>query len=260
MKKNVNAGGSTKKRKFSPPQPNQTLITNFFGSSTNPHIPDFEANDEDDIVRHRRNKRVIVEDEEEVLEEVSSMAEDVIVRQPRKNKYANTTFYNLLASFYENAPNKLVSVPKAISKQANELVCLEIPNVTKAQAINIVKKCAMECRGGINILNGEKTCMNASVRKIDDARNNARNNPINNAKKQLKVAAENHLELMEMFKNGEITEKPLNKVEIEEIVDGLFLAQDKLNDENIAISGQRYLEKLGVPRCHKVFITKEFHT
>ena len=142
MKKNVNAGGSTKKRKFSPPQPNQTLITNFFGSPTNSHIPDFEeANDEDDIVIHRQNKRVIVEDEEEVLDEVTSMAEDVIVCQPKKYKYANTTFYNLLASFYENAANKLARVPKAILKQANEIVCLEIPNITKAQAINIVTKC-----------------------------------------------------------------------------------------------------------------------
>jgi len=85
--------------------------------------------------------------------------------------------------------------------------------------------------------------MHASVSKIRNARNNpknnqknnASNNPRNNAKKQLKVAAENHLELMEMFKNGEITEKPLNEVEIEEIVDGLFLAQDKLNDDSISI-------------------------
>ena len=151
MKKNVNAGGSTKKRKFSPPQPNQTLITNFFGSSTNPHIPDFEANDEDDIVRHRRNKRVIVEDEEEVLDEVTSMAEDVIVCQPKKYKYADSKFYNLLASFYQNSANKLVKVPSAIVKQANELVCLELPNVTKKQAINIVRKCAMECRGNFKV-------------------------------------------------------------------------------------------------------------
>ena len=35
--------------------------------------------------------------------------------------------------------------------------------------------------------------------------------------------------------NGEIKEKPLNMVEIEDIVDGLFLAQDKLNNANIAI-------------------------
>ena len=81
------------------------------------------------------------------------------------------------------------------------------------------------------MLNGKKTSSNASVRKnlntrnnpINNPKNNQRNNPINNAKKQLEVAAENHLELMEIFTNGEITEKPLNEVEIEEIVDGLFL-------------------------------------
>ena len=38
-----------------------------------------------------------------------------------------------------------------------------------------------------------------------------------------------------MFMNGEIKEKPLNMVEIEDIVNGLFLAQDKLNNANIAI-------------------------
>ncbi len=86
MEKNVNTGGSSKKRKLYPLQPNQTLLTKFFGSSTNPQIPDYEANDEDEVVRHRRNKLLIVEDEEEVLVELSSMAdEDEIVRH-RPNK------------------------------------------------------------------------------------------------------------------------------------------------------------------------------
>jgi uncharacterized protein YlzI (FlbEa/FlbD family) len=90
MKRKLQAVVSKKRLKFSHVPTNQSLITNHFVLSTPNsllnvgHIPDFEANDEDNIVIHRANKRVIVEDEEEVLDEVTSMAEDVIVRQPKK--------------------------------------------------------------------------------------------------------------------------------------------------------------------------------
>ena len=188
MKRKLQAVVSKKRLKFSHVPTNQSLITNHFVLATPNsllnvgHIPDFEANDEDNIVIHRANKRVIVEDEEEVLDEVlsmdedvieeevldevTSMAEDVIVCQPKKYKYADSTFYNLLASFYQNSANKLVTVPSAIVKQANELVCLELPNVTKKQAYNIVAKCAMECRGNIKVYNGKKARNSASVKKI----------------------------------------------------------------------------------------------
>jgi len=119
--------------------------------------------------------------------------------------------------------------------QAIELIKIEFPKYTKSQAHEVMKNCTAKCRGGINVTTGEKTNFHPSVQKITNARYNPINNPKNNAKKQVQVAAENHLILMEMFKNGKIKEKPLNEEEIEEIVDGLFLAQGILNDENIAI-------------------------
>ena len=83
MNKKVNTGGSRKRQKLPPPPPNQTMITYYFVLA-NPnsllnvgHIPEFEANDEDDIVTHRKNKRVIVEDEEDVPNEVKLLEENV---------------------------------------------------------------------------------------------------------------------------------------------------------------------------------------
>ena len=40
---------------------------------------------------------------------------------------------------------------------------------------------------------------------------------------------------MEMFLNGQFAEMPLSEAEIEAIVDGLFLSNDKLNDDSISI-------------------------
>ena len=72
----------------------------------------------------------------------------------------------------------------------------------------------MQYRGGINLTTGKQTTMHSPVVKIK----NAKNNPQNNLKKQLKVAEENHLELMRMFSNGDIKEKPIKKTEAAELV------------------------------------------
>jgi len=52
----------------------------------------------------------------------------------------------------------------------------------------------------------------------------------------LKVAEENHAELLLMFQNGTIKEKPLNKVEAMQLVHGLFEREDSiLNQTNTSI-------------------------
>jgi len=188
MKRKLQAVVSKKRLKFSHVPKNQSLITNHFVLATPNsllnvgHITDFEANNDEDIVLHKRNKRVIVEDEEDA-DSTLSRQDNVQARGPKsKYKYADRTFFNLIASFYQNSADKLARVPKAIRKQANELVCLEIPNITKAQAYNIVEKCGMQCRGGVNMFNGKKTCINASVVKNQNAINNPNNNPKNNPK------------------------------------------------------------------------------
>ena len=137
MKRKLQAVVSKKRLRFSHVPTNQSLITNHFVLATPNsllnvgHITDFEANNDEDIVLHKRNKRVIVEDEEDA-DSTLSRQDNVQARGPKsKYKYADSTFYNLLASFYQNSANKLVTVPSAIVKQANELVCLELPNATK---------------------------------------------------------------------------------------------------------------------------------
>ena len=66
MIKKVNAGGSRKRQKL---PPNQRLISNYFFSATN----------YEEIVLHKRNKRLIVEDEEDVPHEVNLMEEVEII-------------------------------------------------------------------------------------------------------------------------------------------------------------------------------------
>jgi len=67
-----------------------------------------------------------VDDEEEVQFELSSKAVDVVVHQARPYKYAKTTFYKSIASFYENSTYKLVKVPKSISTEAIKLLYVEL--------------------------------------------------------------------------------------------------------------------------------------
>ena len=120
-------------------------------------------------------------------------------------------FYHLIQSFCQISANKFVRISKAIIINANKLLSNEMPNVTKSQATNIIAKCAIQCRGGIEMKNGGKNTRHASVVQIQNAMNNPKNNPKNNLKKQLQAAEENQLELMRMFTNEDIKEKPLYK-------------------------------------------------
>ena len=81
MIKKVNARGSKKRQRFSPASANQSLMTNFYFVGPNPNsqlnvgnISVFEENDDEDVVKHKRNKRVILEDEDEV--HISSFEEN----------------------------------------------------------------------------------------------------------------------------------------------------------------------------------------
>ena len=111
-----------------------------------------------------------------------------------------------------------------IKRNAFALLIKEYPDLTIIQGNTIIKKCAIKCRDHIHIFTGKKTSTHSSRRKLYDSKkklkDNKKNNPIYNAKRQRKVAEENHLELMQMFTNGQISEKPLNEKEVEEIVDG----------------------------------------
>jgi len=224
--------------------------------------------EDDEVVYHRRNPLLIVldeeendfvvhdseqssmaeddevvDDEEEVQFELSSKAEDVVVHQARPYKYAKTTFYKLIASFYENSTYKLVKVPKSISTEAIKLLYVEIPNIKKTQAFEIIKNCGMQCRGYINISNGTRTSLHSAFKKIKNDRLNPihnpincpRNNPKNNLRRQQKIAEENYLALMEMFRNGLIREMPLSDNQIKEVVDSLFINYDILNDSSVSI-------------------------
>ena len=140
-----------------PPEPNQTLISNFFLKSTIPnsnlnveHVLTFEENEDEVIVRNRQKKRCIEDDKENVPDEVTIMA------HAKKIKYEDTSFYQLINSFLQKSSNTFVPIPKVIIIKAKELLSNALPNVTKSQAENIIKKCAMQCRGGINMKNGGK--------------------------------------------------------------------------------------------------------
>ena len=139
MIKTVNAGSRGKKQKMPPPPGNQSLISNLFFLATNPtsqlnvgHIPVFEKNDDEDIVLHKRNKRVIVEDEDEVPDEVTIMATiQVNALVAKRYKYSDTFFYQLVESFYKKEANKFARMPKSIIITANKLLRIEMPNITK---------------------------------------------------------------------------------------------------------------------------------
>ena len=108
MKRKLQAVVSKKRLKFSHVPTNQSLITNHFVLATPNsllnvgHITDFEANNDEDIVLHKRNKRVIVEDEEDA-DSTLSCQDNLLARGPKsKYKYADSTFYKLIASFYHS--------------------------------------------------------------------------------------------------------------------------------------------------------------
>ena len=223
MKKIVNAGGSKKKQKSPPPPPNQSLISKFFFSATNPnsqlnveHVSTFEENDDEVIVLHRRDKRRIVEDEEDVPDEVKLLAEnlapiEVTANVGKRYKYAHTSFYKVIKSFYSKPANKFVPIPRKISRNSHELLNIEYPNLKKSQAKMIITYCAAKCRCYINIKTENKITKQKSFRQNKNAKGNAKNiaknNAKNDAKKQLKAAEENYFELMRMFKNEEIKDR-----------------------------------------------------
>jgi hypothetical protein len=195
------------------------------------------VNDEDVKVRNRQKKRSIEDDIDEVSDEVT------ITAKAKKYKYQDTAFFQLIDSFFKESVDTSVRLPKVIRNRAIELIHIAMPMHTKSQAENLLYKCTDKCRGSINIKTGEKTKRHPSVRKIDslkynkknNPRHNPKNNPRNNLKRQLKVAADNYLELMEMFLKGLIPEMPLSDAQIEAVVDGLFLTNGKLNDDSISI-------------------------
>ena len=70
MNKKVNTGGSRKRQKLPPPPHDQSLISNFFFIVNNPNSQRSVANisvcentDDDEIVLHKRNEHLIVEEE-----------------------------------------------------------------------------------------------------------------------------------------------------------------------------------------------------
>ena len=120
-----------------------------------------ENNDDEDIVVHKRNKRVIVEDEDEVPNEVNLMEENVAtvevkVTVTKRYKYADTSFYKLIEAFYQKSSNKSVCISKDIKRNAFALLIKEYPDLTRLHGDRIITACASKCRDNINIRTEKK--------------------------------------------------------------------------------------------------------
>ena len=173
-----------------------------------------------------RNKRLIVEDEK-VPNEVKLLEENVDT-VTKRHKYTDASFYKLIEEFYQTKTNKSVPFSNDIKRNALALLIMEYPDLTRIQGDQIIRKCANKCRDHINTFTGKKTTTHSTIRKLYDDKSNF--------KKQLKAAEENHAELLLMFQNGTIKEKPLNKVEAMQLVRGLFEREDSiLNQTNTSI-------------------------